>query len=1705
MVSNMYVALGARMGLTPEEAQKARPLNVVGVNPATAAETLQQGNQDGPGTTAGDGRVGSEQKLGTTVAGKPAAEGWSSATRISRKGEPILVHRGAAEALKSDHFKPGSLGKASGNPSSGLGVWFTTGKGEASTYGKVESLHLDIRNPKIIKAEDMPGFDSVQEAHAYREELRAQGYDGIIVTAKHLGKQETHVVAFDDHQAVHPGVQDKQSKITETQAFKEWFGDSKVVDADGKPLVVYHGTNADIEEFGGYEWAGWFSANPELAGGYPRPISDKDYTGPNVMPVYLSIKNPLRIEVDMNDNVDAIKPLLRKLGLDDNLSNDYGRGHLVYRVVTSQKFAEGVHRLGYDGIIVKEGGVETYAPSQPTQIKSATGNNGNFDARDPSINKQRVNFNRREALAALLGAVTPEAKADPRVLSDLVEKQMPASVASILRGNTNGLEAATKALDEIIKSGPAEMKALAQKVKDFLPTSNFTLTVDDTTKADAHGAVSMKTGTPTLTLYTAKSAAVPEGRLGLTYGTFLHELLHMGVAARYGQLDSTKATSPAIKQLNALHSEFQAQAEELRKGVTDEETLLSIQEALLDKDEFFVRALTDNRLQQVMASVEYKGKTLLQKFADWVKTDLLGLKAKPSWLDAALTASTDLVNERAGADFGKGGGTSLSKVSKGMTVEAYHYSKAERPLLDTNHYGTGLKGSGRETYQNASDKRLGKRLSFYVDKGTGVRPEAGVGGIAHKAQLSNIYDANTDPLRLKKGSQTDFETRVLDAGYSGYLDRMSGEQPGQVILLGDQTVKPEVLGPRTKIEEAQRVPDAGPRVALGRDVVLDALRADSSLPAGSAPLSRWKEILSKDPAVLDAFERAGVFNGDLTQTMYKSELFKSFESKTPDPVYKQDDKVAKLAKIEKHLTDKERGKLNKATAGRLVDYFDSLPHADEFAAVAWAGRAKRGWYKESAKAIGQVFGPDAPRFVGLLAAMSPQNPVQTNLLNSLHTWKNWVAAGRPQTREEIVKVMGASVEGSGGVDSVLDAWINNSVRALTTENPGTDLLSGPKVDSFMRNLLGNVNEVTNDAWMANFALVDQKMFKGSLNSTDAGKGPGYLAMNAKVRQAAKILTEKTGETWTPAEVQETIWSWAKTLYEAQTADKSATDILMDESLTDDMLRSTPDFKGLFHDAKYEAILRDAGLGDRLSDLDSGAAATEVSRAGRETAPFVGVVQGRHENRAAKRLEILRRDGKPGGDVLNQATDGNLVNIGLNVEGGAPLTPAAVLDALKAIGVTVETHEVHESNTEPTVVAKLDRPLTPEEAHALSVTLKQQAIAQLSDGEGGVHGPMAEAWSPFNPEFFLLMDGTKLSDADLSQPGGSRGTYNPKTLTISLLENADLSTFHHEMGHFYLDALTQLALDGNTSAASDMTKVLKWFGVSDLASWNTMSLEEKRQFHEKFAEHYELYLFEGRAPSKEMHGIFQRFSSWMKNVYRSLQDFMKAHNSDLTDEVRGVYDRMLATEAQIEETEAARKMTPLFTTAEEAGMEPDEWTQYQLAAQNATEDAIEKLQARSLRDLKWSVSARNKAIKAVTKDVEAKRKAVEAEVRAEVEQQPVYVAKDYLDSLKGERNDADIQFMSEQLGYTSPDQMLRAIAEAQPIKHVIEGMTDQRLLERYGDLTTPKGIERAADEAIHNEARANFVATELRALEDGVRLKSEPNTKVLEKLKECIKA
>jgi hypothetical protein len=385
---------------------------------------------------------------------------------------------------------------------------------------------------------------------------------------------------------------------------------------------------------------------------------------------------------------------------------------------------------------------------------------------------------------------------------------------------------------------------------------------------------------------------------------------------------------------------------------------------------------------------------------------------------------------------------------------------------------------------------------------------------------------------------------------------------------------------------------------------------------------------------------------------------------------------------------------------------------------------------------------------------------------------------------------------------------------------------------------------------------------------------------------------------------------------------------------------------------------------------------------------------------------------------------------------------------------------------------------------------------------------------------ILYEGTKGNARGQIAFGGDI-TQTPSVIT--LLKNADLSTFLHENGHFFLEVLTHVASQPNApqQLADDMGALLKWLGVADLATWNAMSTEEKRPHHEQFARGFEAYLFEGKSPNVEMNGIFARFRAWLVNVYKQLT----ALNVTLTDEVRSVMDRLLATDEQIAVAESARGYMALFKSAEEMGATEAEWKAYQELGAEQTQQAVEQLQTRGLRDMKWLANARSRALKALQKEAAGQRAVIEAEVREEVRRQPVYAVQRFLrfgevpqsvlfaegvtldgkldlaalKEMYGEDPAAPWRYLSvgknglaaaegldpdlvaELFGFRSGDHLVREILAAEPEASVIEGMTDQRMLERYGDLSSPQGLERAVDESLHNDARARFIATELNAL------------------------
>ena len=144
-----------------------------------------------------------------------------------------------------------------------------------------------------------------------------------------------------------------------TDEFKKWFGDwqndpensSKVVDENGEPMVVYHGTKDNFNEFDSKKQSNkgfWFTPKKNLADGYSMARNSGEIG--NVFSVFLNIKNPAN-----NDWVSKSNPN-SEIITNDMISFD---------------------ELGYDGWISVIGGKTTSLVAlNPNQIKSATSNIG---------------------------------------------------------------------------------------------------------------------------------------------------------------------------------------------------------------------------------------------------------------------------------------------------------------------------------------------------------------------------------------------------------------------------------------------------------------------------------------------------------------------------------------------------------------------------------------------------------------------------------------------------------------------------------------------------------------------------------------------------------------------------------------------------------------------------------------------------------------------------------------------------------------------------------------------------------------------------------------------------------------------------------------------------------------------------------------------------------------------------------------------------------------------------------------------------------------------------------------------------------------------------------------------------------------------------------------------------------------------------------
>ncbi len=357
--------------------------------------------------------------------------------------------------------------------------------------------------------------------------------------------------------------------------------------------------------------------------------------------------------------------------------------------------------------------------------------------------------------------------------------------------------------------------------------------------------------------------------------------------------------------------------------------------------------------------------------------------------------------------------------------------------------------------------------------------------------------------------------------------------------------------------------------------------------------------------------------------------------------------------------------------------------------------------------------------------------------------------------------------------------------------------------------------------------------------------------------------------------------------------------------------------------------------------------------------------------------------------------------------------------------------------------------------------------------------------------------------------------------IELFAAANLTTVLHESGHAFLeignDIANQVSRIPADQRTEDQQQILADFAALD--AWLQDADEDAKpgpasrysvKQHEHFARGFEAYLLEGNAPSEELRRPFERFKTWLGGIYRNLLGLERAAGErlNLTPEVRGIFDRLLAGNAQIEAIQ--QETIPIFTTAADAGMSEAEFALYREQVERSHLAAKATLDARLARDVQRQRTAEWKA----------KREAVEAAVVAELNEAPIYRALAAMRTgtlpdgtpievdgqaiepmklsramlveqfgktrkiprgLASSEGGLDPRVAAEIFGVSSADAMLNELTAARPYAQVIEAETNQRMIDQHGDVLLDGSIVDVRKQASANEDREILIRAELRAL------------------------
>lgn len=262
-----------------------------------------------------------------------------------------------------------------------------------------------------------------------RKRLLAAGIAGIKYLdggSRGKGDGTRNYVVFDDSLIT---IVNKERRDTSTAAFRKWFGKSKVVDANGEPLVVYHGTG-QVFDSGDQRRMLWGSAKTDLPEQYAYAAAwrggKRDGEGAALVPLYMKIERPFDADLgipktvtidDMTNAIieqaadqgralserqmDRMRELIsavRAARRREESGPHYARNDFWYDApaMFGRDGADAIRQMfdigGFDGIAMLENGEQTYGVFSPSQAKSVF-NRGTWDANSPLIRERRAPAN----------------------------------------------------------------------------------------------------------------------------------------------------------------------------------------------------------------------------------------------------------------------------------------------------------------------------------------------------------------------------------------------------------------------------------------------------------------------------------------------------------------------------------------------------------------------------------------------------------------------------------------------------------------------------------------------------------------------------------------------------------------------------------------------------------------------------------------------------------------------------------------------------------------------------------------------------------------------------------------------------------------------------------------------------------------------------------------------------------------------------------------------------------------------------------------------------------------------------------------------------------------------------------------------------------------------------------------------------------------